>query len=365
MKAPRVLVSGVVLGQPMGGVRRHNAELLPRVARLLRAHNGHLAVMTGAQAIPFELPKTIEILPSAVPAGPPIARAGSEGQALRAALAAARERGRPFDLVHTAHFPVPRSLPVPFTLTVHDLRALSMQHSPMSRRLLADHVIGGAVRRAAQVFAVSETVARELEQRLRAPAVRVIGNGCDHFAPLPRSPRANAPLVHLGHIEPRKNLDLVVRALALDPGLPDLELWGAAKPGEDERVRKIAHELGVADRVRLRGPYDESALPRILSECSALVMPSTLEGFGIPVMEAQRALAPVAIASAGALPEVAGRGVPAFAPDDPEACAAAIHAALARPLAELEHDRARAGTFTWDRAAEAWFEGWCEAHARA
>ena len=33
--APRVLVSGVVLDQPMGGVRRHNAELLPRAAELL------------------------------------------------------------------------------------------------------------------------------------------------------------------------------------------------------------------------------------------------------------------------------------------------------------------------------------------
>ena len=34
--APRVLLSGVVLSQPMGGVRRHNQELLPRVAELLR-----------------------------------------------------------------------------------------------------------------------------------------------------------------------------------------------------------------------------------------------------------------------------------------------------------------------------------------
>jgi hypothetical protein len=49
VSAPRVLVSGVVLGQPMGGVRRHNAELLPRVARLLAERGGSLAVLEGRE----------------------------------------------------------------------------------------------------------------------------------------------------------------------------------------------------------------------------------------------------------------------------------------------------------------------------
>jgi hypothetical protein len=46
-RAPRVLVAGTVLGQPMGGVRRHNQELLPRVARRLAARGGALAVLAG------------------------------------------------------------------------------------------------------------------------------------------------------------------------------------------------------------------------------------------------------------------------------------------------------------------------------
>ena len=62
--APRVLVSGVVLGQPMGGVRRHNAELLPRAAALLSEAGGELVVMEGREPVAFELPPEVRRLQS-------------------------------------------------------------------------------------------------------------------------------------------------------------------------------------------------------------------------------------------------------------------------------------------------------------
>ncbi len=359
MRAPRVLVSGVVLGQPAGGVRRRNAELLPRVARRLAARGGSLAVLEGRERIAFDLPREIERIESAVPAGPPILRAAAEGHALRAALGAARDAGRPFDLVHTAHFPVPRSIAVPFTLTIHDLRALEHAGAPLVRRLVAGPVLGGAARRAARVFTVSRATARDIAAHLRVLDAVVIGNGGDHFAPLPRSAAAGAPLVHLGHLEPRKNLDVVISALALDASLPALDLWGAPKGEEAERLADSARRLGVSARVHFRGPYADDQLAAILARCAAAVIPSKLEGFGIGVLEAQRARAPLAIADAGALPEVAGDEVPRFAPDDAEACAAAIRRALAATPAELDRAAARAARHTWDRCAELWCEGWC------
>ncbi|MBL8861598.1 MAG: glycosyltransferase family 4 protein [Planctomycetes bacterium] len=358
MSAPRVLVSGVVLGQPAGGVRRHNQELLPRVARLLAAEGGSLAVLEGRERVPFDLGPDIERLPSDVPAGPPIARAAAEGWALRAAIEAARRAGRPFDLVHTAHFPVPRSIPLRFTLTIHDLRALALSGAPLARRLVAAPVIGGAARRAARVLTVSEWTAGEIARCLRVPDAVVIGNGGDHFAPLPRAPRPGAALVALGHLEPRKNLEVVIAALARDPALPDLELHGAAKPGEAERLSALARKLGVAARVRFRGPFAEADLPRILCTCAAVVLPSRLEGFGIGVLEAQRARAPLAIADAGALPEIAGPDAPRFPPDDALACAAALQRALALEPAAIERSAARAACFTWERAAQRWCAAW-------
>ena len=123
--APRVLVSGVVLDQPMGGVRRHNAELLPRVSKLLSHAGGELVLMEGRGPIAFELPADIRIWKGDVPSSPAPVRASFEGRALRSALQEEAAAGRPIDLVHLGHMPAPRSLPVPHTHTIHDLRMLT------------------------------------------------------------------------------------------------------------------------------------------------------------------------------------------------------------------------------------------------
>jgi glycosyltransferase involved in cell wall biosynthesis len=356
-RAPRVLVSGVVLapgaGGAPGGVRRHNQELLPRVARLLREGGGALAVLVGRDGLAFELPDEVERIPSNVPAAPPLARAAHEGRALRAALAAA-----PFDLVHTAHLPAPRALSVPCTLTLHDLRTLELAHTAFSRRFFAQSVIGGAVARAAAVITVSETVRAAIAERFRPRRLFVVPNAGDHLPVLPRASVPGAALLHVGHLEPRKNLELLLRALAIDPALPDLELAGAAKRGEDERLLALARALGVAERVRLLGPVPDQRLPELYAGCAAVVIPSRLEGFGIGVLEAQRARAPLAIADAGALPEIAGAGVPRFAPDDLAGCAAAIRTALAQTGESLDAHAARAGRFSWDESARLLCAAW-------
>lgn len=362
----RVLVAGAVLGQPAGGVRRHNAELLPRLARRLAADGGRLDVLAGRAGVAFDLPPEASVLESDVPPGPPIVRAVLEARAIHHRLSEAGESGEPYDLVHTAHFPVPRQLPTPLVVTVHDLRALSLEHTPLSRRLIAGRVYATALKHAAAVVAVSETVRREIEDRftLDAHAVHLVPNAADHFTPLPRRPRSDAPILHLGHLEPRKNLDLLIHALAADPTLPQLVLAGAPKGDEKERLLALAVELDVHERVHLFGPYDEGELPDLLATAGCLVVPSKLEGFGIPVREAQHALVPVAVSRAGALPEVAGEDAPQFDPEDAQGCAAAIHAALQTPPETLEAARERANRWTWDDSAAAWHDVWAHA-ARA
>lgn len=355
-----VLVSGVVLGQPMGGVRRHNAELLPRVARILHEAGGRLAVLEGREAPAFALPDTVERIRSDVPAGPPLVRSIHEGRALRRAVEEAAARGAPFDLIHTAHLPVPRRLPLPYTLTIHDLRSLELEHTPFSRRFVAGTVIGDAVRNAALVFTVSETVRSTLLERWSLPPERVVvvPNAADHFDVLPRRPARDAPLLHVGHLERRKNLELLVRALAREKALPRLVLAGTARHGEDERLRALALELGVSERVTFLGAFADEELPRLYAGAACVVLPSRLEGFGIPALEARRARVPLAVARAGALVEVAGDGVPVFGVDDVEGCAGAIRAALETPESELDAFAERAARFAWNRSAAVWTRAW-------
>jgi len=350
-RLPRVLVAGAVLGQPMGGVRRHNAELLPRAARLLSDGGGALAILTGRTPpalTPSWTDAPIELVRSDVPARLP-GRALAESRALR--IASAR-----FDLVHTAHLPAPRGLPVPFTITLHDLRSLSPLASPL-RRLVGRRLVADALRRCACAIAVSETVRAQLE-RHGAPRTALVPNAADHLPLVERAATPERALLHVGHLEPRKNLELLVEALALAPDLGELWLAGAAKGAEAERLAALARRHAVAARVRFLGPVDDDELARLYSRAACLVLPSRLEGFGIPVLEAQRAGLPVAVADAGALPEIAGPDVPRFPPDDAAACAAAIRQALSTPPDGLANAARRALAESWDDAAGRLVASW-------
>lgn len=354
LSGKRFLISGAVLGQPMGGVRRHNQELLPRLSKLLQEEGAELALLEGQTPAALELPESIERLPSKIPAGPPLQRALREGPEIERLLESARAKSRPFALVHFGHLPVPRRLSVPFTLTLHDLRDLSFEHTPFSRRFFAKHIIGDAARRAAKTLAPSEHVRSEIARVAGVDIERtaLVPNAANHFVPLERKPAADAPLLHLGHLEPRKNLEVLLRALHFDSSLPRLVLAGAAKPGEEERLRALCEELKLANRVEFRGPFEDSELPELLSQAACLVLPSRLEGFGIPVLEAQRAGCPLAIAEIPALREVAGAKTPSFNPDDAEACAAAVRHALDQPALEPPPSR------TWEDAAKLWRDAW-------
>jgi glycosyltransferase involved in cell wall biosynthesis len=351
VSAPRVLVSGVVLGQAMGGVRRHAAEVLPRAARLLAERGGDLAVLEGAQPVPFELPASVRRLAFDIPFQPVWRRGLAEGRAARGAAAG-------FDLWHTGHLPLPRP-GIPVALFLHDLRDVQLPETPTLRRVLAPRVLRAALRAASVVITPSQSVKDELVARFDTRDVEVVPHGSDHLEVLPRG--EPGPLLCVGHVERRKNLELLLRALAHDPGLPDLLVVGAPKADEEARLGALAAELGVADRVTFEGPVPDERLPALYASAACVVIPSRLEGFGLGVLEAQRARVPLAIADAGALPEVAGADVPLFPTEDPAAAAAAIRAALGSPPELLERCARRASAHTWDASAGGLVDAWYRA----
>ena len=358
--SPRVLVSGVVLGQPMGGVRRHNVELLPRVTSLLEAGGGGLSVMEGAEPITFTLPGSVSRIQTQVPSGPAWKRAMFEGNSIRRLLSKPESN---FDLVHFGHLPVPRSLSLPFTLTVHDMRHIEEARSSRLSRAIAHRLHQSAVERAACVITVSDTIAADVIRHfgIEPARIRVVPNAADHVEVLPRDVRQDAPILHVGHVERHKNLELLIRAIAVDPNLPPLTLAGAPKGDEENRLMKLAAELGVDRRVRFLGRFDDRELPTLYAQAACIALPSTIEGFGIVALEAQRAGVPLCVSGAGALTEVAGSHVPHFTSDNPVDCARAIQAALAIPSSLLDEDRDRANRFTWSGSAERLCEAWCSA----
>lgn len=363
MKAPRVLIAGSALAQPMGGVLRHAREVLPRAAVSLQRRGGALLFADGRPPAPLALGPPAERVVSDVPAQPALARAALEGPALRALLERERDAGRPCDLLHTGHLPVPANLGLPVVLLLHDLEALDELQGPFDRALKLA-ALGTAARAAVAVVFVSAALRDEFLRHFDFDPRRthVARHGADHLPLLPRCADRCGPIACVAHLEPRKNLRILIEALALDRSLPDLELAGADRDGHREELQALAERRGVAGRVRFLGELEDQELARLYARARALALPSLREGFGIPLLEAQRAGVPVAMAGSAVLREAAGPDACPFDPRDALDCARALREACSLPAQAVQRAAARAAAFTWDRAAAELVEAW---HAAA
>jgi glycosyltransferase involved in cell wall biosynthesis len=160
-------------------------------------------------------------------------------------------------------------------------------------------------------------------------------------------------------VRPHKNQELLIRAI---PHLPDevTVVLAGRHEAYAERLRAMAAELGVSDRLRLTGYLSDAELERLwaLADCAAF--PTRAEGFGLPVLEAMARGVPVACSDIAVLREVGGDVPEYFDPGSPSAAAAAVTAALANgERGRRGVERARG--FSWADAAR----GTMEAYERA
>jgi glycosyltransferase involved in cell wall biosynthesis len=153
-----------------------------------------------------------------------------------------------------------------------------------------------------------------------------------------------------------KNLDGLLRALALLPApRPQLVLPGSHNAYEEDLLR-LAGELGVSDRLRCPGWISDADLDALYHEAGCFVLPSFQEGFGLPVLEAMARGVPVACSDVPVLAEVAADAAELFDPAQPAAIAAAISRLLddsERAALLAQRGRERSRRYTWDATAAA------------
>ena len=278
------------------------------------------------------------------------------------ALALRRLRRRfAFDLVH-AHNAVPAGdavlrarLRAPLVVSVHGGDVFHT--APRYARGRA------AVRRAfaaARLLLANSAGIERACRDLGAERTRVVHLGTD--LPPVTGPRVHPPtLVTVGHLVARKRHADVLRALwLLRDRHPDLRYLVIGDGPEREPLRRLAEDLGVADRIELLGQLPPEAALAAARECTVFVMPSVDEAFGVAYIEAM----------AGGLPAIASRGEPGpqeiaaagdglrlVPPGDVESLAADIDGLLAdEPYLRTLGRRARAtveAAFTWEHCGEA------------
>lgn len=170
-------------------------------------------------------------------------------------------------------------------LTVHDLIHLrNGEKRRLAKTLYYEVILKRAITKAKVVMTVSETSKKTIEEWLRSPSVSVVnvGNGCSQaFTPLgPTAEIARPSLLMIGNARPHKNMEVVLRALALDSRLHLLWIVSDVVQAEE-----LVRSTDVGSQVTLITNLSDDELATYYRAAAAVVLPSLAEGFGLPALE--------------------------------------------------------------------------------
>lgn len=220
---------------------------------------------------------------------------------IKMALAARRAQGDVNHITGDIHFIALALKKQKTILTIHDLGILNNTTNPLARWVLKTFWISLPVKRVRFVTVVSEATKKDLLRLVKIPEgkVKVIGNFISAaFIPFAKEFSMEKPKVlHIGSAY-NKNLTRSIEALK---GLA-CHLTIVGNPKESDRVLLVENQI----EYTLFSGLAEQELVEVYRQCDILLFASTLEGFGMPILEAHATGRVVVTSNLSSMPEVAG-----------------------------------------------------------
>jgi glycosyltransferase involved in cell wall biosynthesis len=284
------------------------------------------------------------------------------------------------DLVHIPHlFWLPRALPCPYVMTVHDVLGHMYRTHGRSglRRSLHFYLTRRVLKEAARIFAVSHFTKSEIQQlfAISPDRVQVVYNAIDerflrgHATEADRQLIAERYLVtypfvlYAGAISPHKNLIRIIEAfsalkaeLEKEQKFHDLKLIiiGDDLSGHPD-LRRTVVKSGVQNDVRFLGFVPIEVLRIFYDAAKIFVFPSLYEGFGLPPLEAMAHGTPVVTSNTSSLPEVTGNAAILVNPENVFEIMRALHRvlldqSLRDKLKQRGYEQSK--RFSWDSSVQ-------------
>jgi glycosyltransferase involved in cell wall biosynthesis len=225
-------------------------------------------------------------------------------------------------------------------------------------------------RKADRIMAVSEFTKQQIVEHFAIPPskVSVVYLGVnDHFRPHDREETVlhvssllgleRPYILFVGNLKPSKNVRTLIHAFAQMSRRPGFDhqllILGDDRKWKQSLVNEIGN-LGIDDRVLFVPHVSYEDLPWVYGAAEILAVPSLIEGFGLPVLEAMACGTPVVCSRAASLPEVAGNAAEYFEPASADDLAAALERILgSRELQETLRRKGleRVKLFPWHECA--------------
>jgi glycosyltransferase involved in cell wall biosynthesis len=254
------------------------------------------------------------------------------------------------------------------TATMYDMTCWLVPEFHQPANVAAEKRFAARIwKRADGLIAISENTRRDAIRTLdlKPEVVQVIYPGVAQafFQVMPEDVEAarrkyglERPYVlHVGTIEPRKNIDRL------------LDTWQSLPPSFREEFELVAigpegwqsaatmDRLRSAPGVRYLGYVPERDLPPLTAAATVFVYPSLYEGFGFPVAQAMAAGVPVITSNLSSLPEITGDAAVLVEPRSEAQIRGAVEGLLTSPSRRAElasAGRSRAVRFQWDVCAQ-------------
>lgn len=257
-------------------------------------------------------------------------------------------------------------------ITVHDLGAEYLPALHQFKQVLYLRVMTHyQLKTASRIIAVSEATKEDLRRRvgIKNSRIEVIYEGIDNkvFKKLSNDLlrsilnkyklQKNKYFFFVGTIQPRKNLERIIKAYArFLQDNPDYQLILAGGRGWDsEAIYSLPKELGIEESVRFIGRVTDEDVVGLYNGATALVYPSLFEGFGLPIIEAFACGCPVITSNTSSMPEVAGKAAILVDPYNIEGIYKVMEQLASRDVLRyslIKKGSLRSKDFDWKVAAE-------------
>ena len=248
---------------------------------------------------------------------------------------------------------------IPLVMTIHDLIHLRIpEEGGALKGLYYEVVVKPALRKSFRILTVSRFSKEEILSWVRIPEEKivVVGNGVSEiFSSEGPVCRPGFPyFLYVGNRKPHKNLPLLFDAFSL-ARLPDPFRLFLSGPPDSKTQGEIARR-GLEGKIFFGGEIPEGDLSALYRGATALLFPSRLEGFGLPVLEAMSCGVPVLASRISSVEEIAGSTVEMLSPDEPDSWARAMEMQVSENSSVFDEKKRKAidrsRQFSWESVSE-------------